>query len=166
MQCIAVPACVSEFYDDTCNEVKGHSWYKELQKILCRVASTFSTCLFIVDALDEVEPRFNMPGLLNLLALLRNGMKGRAPKIFATSRKHASLVLEAFPDATKLFVSANNDDLRTILAKIILDHRESKYILDENLKRDILDKLCTNAHGMYVFLFSMVEKLTACSSLN
>jgi ankyrin repeat protein len=160
-----VPASVSDFYQRTRNEVKDQSWYIELQRLLCRVASTFSRCFFVVDALDEVEVGSHMPGLLELFSVLRRGLSTRGPKIFATSRKYASTIQNFFQEATKVTVAAHNDDLRTILAKIITDHQDSKYILDDNLREEILDKLCAGAHGMYVGLlwvdiFAQVHWLT------
>jgi hypothetical protein len=149
MQCNTVPTSVSEFYQRTRNEVKEQSWYAELRQIVCRVASTFSTCYFVIDALDEAEVESHMPGLLELLGVLRSRV-ATTPKIFATSRKHTSAIQESFQEATKVSVTANNEDLRTILAKIIADQQRSKYILDDNLKEDILVTLCAGAHGMYV----------------
>ena len=148
MQCNTIPTSVSEFYQRTRNEVKDHSWYDELQKILCRVASTFSRCFIVVDALDEAEVRSHLPGLLELLNVLR--CNARVPKMFATSRKYASAIHESFQEATKVTVTANNEDLRTILEKIVADHQDSKYILDDELKEDILVTLCASAHGTYV----------------
>lgn len=148
MQCNSVPASISEFYQRTRNEVKDQSWYRELQVILCRVASTFLRCFFVLDALDEAEPRSHMPGLLELLHVLRTNIKPRAPKIFATSRKHASPIQGSFQEATKVSVCASNEDMRTILAKIVSDQQDSKYILDESLREDILSTLCASAHGM------------------
>jgi NACHT domain len=149
MQCNTVPTSVAEFYQRTRSEVKEQSWYAELRQIVCRVASTFSKCYFVIDALDEAEVESHMSGLLELLGILRSSVATTA-KIFATSRKHTSAIQESFQDATKVSVTANNEDLRTILAKIIADQQRSKYILDDNLKEDILVTLCAGAHGMYV----------------
>ena len=157
MQCNAIPASVSEFYQRTRNEVKDPSWYIELQKVLCRVASTFSRCFFVIDALDEAEIRSHMPGLLDLLGVLRSNITARIPKIFATSRKYASTIQESFHEATKVTITANNEDLRTILANIIADHHDSKYILDDRLKEDVLVSLCASAHGMYIHPSSAID---------
>lgn len=105
-----------------------------------------------MDALDETESRSHMPGLLELLQVLRTNINSRAPKIFATSRKYASAIQDSFQEATKVTVCASDEDLRTILAKIVSDHQDSKYILDGSLREDILMTLMTNAHGMYVRL--------------
>lgn len=160
MQSDTVPASVSKLFQSTRNEVKDQSWYIELRKILCRVASTFSRCYFVIDALDEAEVRSHMPGLLELLNVLRSNITGRTPKIFATSRKYASAIVDSFQEATKVKVAAKNEDLRIILAKIIDDHQDSKYILDDKLKNDILVTLCAGAHGMYVRLSSAWDTLT------
>lgn len=153
MQCNAIPISVSEFYQRTRNEVKDHSWYMELRTVLCRVASTFARCFIVIDALDETEMKSQMRGLLELLGVLRCNITARPPKIFATSRKHPAPVLQFFREATKVTVTASNEDLRTILAEIIADHPDCQYIMDEKLKEDILDTLCANAQGMYVYLF-------------
>lgn len=163
MQCNALPTSISEYYQRTRNEVKDQSWYVELQNILCRVASTFARCFFVIDALDEAESRMQMPGLLELFDVLRSGITFRAPKIFATSRKHVAAIQESFQSATKVTVTANNEDLRTLLSKLISDHKDSKYILDEDLKRKILDTLCERAHGMYVPLLYLVNLFALCS---
>jgi hypothetical protein len=152
MQCNSLPHSVSDFYVRTLKEVKDQSWYVELQKILCRVASTFSICFFVIDALDEAEVRSHLPGLLELLNILRSNITARQPKIFATSRKYASDILNSFEKATIVTVAAQDDDLRTILAKTIADQPDSEYVLDEALKEDILVTLCATAHGMCVFL--------------
>lgn len=148
MQCNAIPTSVSEFYQRTHNEVQDQSWYIELRKILCRVASTFSRCFFIIDALDEAEVRSHLPGLLELLNVLRSDITARTPKIFATGRKYGSVIQHSFQKSTKVAVAANNEDLRTVLSKAIADHADAKYILDEELQEDILVKLCETAHGM------------------
>lgn len=111
-----------------------------------------------MDALDEAEMRSHMPGFLDLLAVLRRDISAQAPKIFATSRKYASAIQDAFREATKITVTANDKDLRTILAKTIADHHDSKYILDDKLKEDILVSLCASAHGMYVRLFTATNE--------
>lgn len=153
-QCNALPTSVSDFYERTHNEIQDRSWYLELQNILCRVASTFSRCFIVIDALDEAEATSHMTGLLELLDTLRKGISGRAPKILATSRKHASAIEASFHNATKVTVSANIEDVRIVLAKMIADHQDSKYILDEKLKQEILDKLCASAHKMCVQTFA------------
>jgi hypothetical protein len=147
-----MPIAVSEFYQRTRNSVKDQSWYIELQTIFCRVASTFSRCFFVIDALDEAEAGSHMHGLLDLLRSLRNGINSRIPKVFATSRKYAAAIQDSFREAVKVTVAANNEDLRTILAKLIADHHDSKYVLDDKLREDILDTLCIGAQGMYVRL--------------
>ena len=154
-----MPVAVSEFYQSTRNDVKDHSWYIELREILCRVASTFSGCFFVIDALDEAEAGSHMHGLLELLRSLRSGIRSPMPKIFATSRKHASAIQESFREAIKVTITADNEDLRTILAKLIADHHHSKYILDDKLKEDILGSLCTGAQGMYVRLKPVLQYL-------
>lgn len=148
MQCNAIPASVSEFYQRTHNEVQDQSWYVELRNVLCRVVSTFSRCFFVIDALDEAEVRSHLSGLLELLNVLRSDVTTRTPKIFATGRKYGSIIQESFQKATKITVTANNEDLSTVLAKAIADHPDVKYVLDEELKEDILVTLCGNAHGM------------------
>jgi hypothetical protein len=152
-QCNALPTSVSDFYERTHNEIQDRSWYFELQNILCRVASTFSRCFIVIDALDEAEATSHMTGLLELFDSLRRGMTSRAPKMLATSRKHASSIEQSFHKAIKVTVSANNDDVRIVLAKMIAEHQDSKYILDDMLKKEILDKLCASAHKMWVQIF-------------
>jgi hypothetical protein len=149
-QCNSMPTAVSEFYERTHNEIQDRSWYLELQTILCRVASTFSRCFIIMDALDEAEASSHRAGLLELLDRARGGITSRAPKVFATSRKHSSAVEDSFRNAIKVDVIANNADVRIVLAKIVDEHQDSKYILDEELKKEILDKLCASAHKMHV----------------
>jgi hypothetical protein len=86
------------------------------------------------------------------LNILRSNITARQPKIFATSRKYASDILNSFEEATIVTVAAQDDDLRTILAKTIADQPDSEYVVDEALKEDILVTLCATAHGMCVFL--------------
>ena len=154
MQCNSLPHSVSDFYVQTLKEVKDQSWYVELRNILCTVASTFSTCYFVIDALDEAEGRAHLPGLLELLNVLRSNITARPPKIFATSRKYESTIQKSFDEATVVTVAAQDDDLRTILAKTIADHPDSEYVLDDTLKDDILVTLCASAHGMCVIILS------------
>ena len=75
--------------------------------------------------LDEAAARSHVRGLLDLLGSLRSGIGIRMPKIFATSRKHASASQESFREAIKVTITANNEDLRTILTKQIADHHDS-----------------------------------------
>lgn len=156
-QCNTMPVSVSEFYQRTRNDVKDQTWYVELKNILCRVASTFSRCYFIIDALDEAAAGSHVHGLLDLIGSLRSGIGRRPPKIFATSRKHASAIQESFQEAIKVTVTANNEDLRSILTTQIADHHDSKYFVDDDLKEDIVKTLCASAQGMYVLWLSSVD---------
>jgi hypothetical protein len=151
-QCNSLPHSVSDFYVRTLKEVKDQSWYIELRKMLCRIASTFSACYFVIDALDEAEARSHLPGLLELLNVLRSDITARRPKIFATSRKHATAIQKSFDEAIILNVAAQDEDLRTILAKTIADQPDSEHVLDDTLKEDILVTLCASADGMCVTL--------------
>ncbi|ERF70990.1 hypothetical protein EPUS_03269 [Endocarpon pusillum Z07020] len=161
MQYHVLPPVVSEFYRRTHNETQDQSWYVELQEILCKVASKFAKCFFVVDALDEAEASSHLRGLLELLDVLRRSITGGTPKIFATSRKHGSPIQVSFQEATRMTVSANKEDLRAIIEKAIADHQDPNRILDERLKEDIMVTLSTTAHGMCLLPVLQIRDILA-----
>lgn len=138
------PAVLVEFYRRTKNDIRDQTWFLELQDILHRVASVFKQCYLVIDALDECDAN-HRSGLFGVLDNFRRRVNTR---IFATTRPHLSNIEQYFRDATRVNVTASGTDLQTFLCRMIDEHPESEYIMDDVLKIEILDKLCANANGM------------------
>jgi hypothetical protein len=143
-QCGLAPAVLAEFYRKTKNDIKDQAWFLELQDVLHRVASTFKQCYLVIDALDECEAN-NRSGLFGVLENFRRRANTR---VFASTRPHLSNIEQCFKNAAQIEVTASGVDLRNFLSRMIDEHPDSEYIMDDVLKREILDKLCANAHGM------------------
>ena len=116
----------------------------ELQNVLHRVASTFTQCFVVIDALDECDANHRL-GLFNTLDNLRGRFNTR---VFASSRPHLRSIEQSFKDAARIEITASDSDLQTFLSRLIDEHPDAEYIMDEALKIELLDKLCANARGM------------------
>jgi len=140
-----IPSAVSDFYQRTKNDVRDQAWFLELQGVLHRVASTFSQCFFVIDAFDETDARDHRAGLLEVLTNLRLRAKCR---IFASTRPHIQNVEKAFDGSMISNVSADSTDLETFLSSLIDSHPDAEYLMDGQLKAEIITKLCENSRGM------------------
>jgi hypothetical protein len=143
-QCGLAPAVLAEFYRKTKNDIKDHAWFMELQDLLHHVASTFTQCYLVIDALDECEANYRS-GIFGVLENFRRRLNTR---VFASTRPHLSNIEHLFKDAAQIEVTASGTDLQTFLSRMIDEHPDSEYIMDNLLRSEILDKLCANAHGM------------------
>jgi hypothetical protein len=143
-QCGLAPAVLVEFYRRTKNDIKDQAWFVELQDVLHRVSSAFKQCYLVIDALDECEVNHRS----GLFGVLDNFRRRVGTRVFASTRPHLSNIEQYFRDATRMNVMASGTDLETFLCRMIDKHPDSEYIMDDVLKREILDKLCANAHGM------------------
>jgi hypothetical protein len=143
-QCGLAPAVVAEFYRKTKNDIKDQAWFIELQDVLHRVASTFTQCYLVIDALDECEANHRS----GIFGVLENFRRRVSTRVFASTRPHLSNIGQSFKNATQIEVTASGTDLQTFLSRMIDEHPDSEYIMDYALKSEILNKLCANAHGM------------------
>jgi hypothetical protein len=135
---------LAEFYRKTRNDIKDQAWFIELQDFLHRVASTFTQCYLVIDALDECDTNHRSA----LFGILDNFRRRVNTRVFASTRPHLSNIEPSFKDAAQIEVTASGTDLQTFLSRMIDEHPDSEYIMDDALKREILEKLCANAHGM------------------
>ena len=135
---------MAEFYRKTKNDIRDQAWSVELQDVLHRVASTFKQCYLVIDALDECDAN-HRSGLFGILDSFRHRVNTR---IFASTRPHLPNIDQFFKDTAQIEVTASDSDMQTFLSRLIDEHPDSEYIMDEALKRELLDKLCANAHGM------------------
>lgn len=143
-QCGLAPVVLVDFYRKTRNDIKDQTWFLELQEVLYRIASTFKQCYLVIDALDECEANHR----LGLFAVLDNFRRRINTRVFASTRPHLSNIEQHFRDATHLNVTADGTDLQTFLSRMIDEHPDSEYIMDDVLKKEVLDKLSANAQGM------------------
>lgn len=141
---VSVPSCVEDFYQKTRDHIKDQAWSNELQTILLRVATTFGHCFVIIDAFDELTTEHRL-GLLGVLKALQGAA---AARLFITMRPHLTSTEGMFEDAIKIEAFADEQDLRRYLSVMIASHEDSDYIMDDGLKVEILDRLCSNARGM------------------
>ena len=154
-QCGALPAVLSDFYRRTKDGIKDQEWFAELQSILHRVAAVFAQCFLVIDAFDECEVA-QRQGLFDVLAKLRQKAK---LKVFASTRPHVPNIQQAFEKAITVEVTANATDLRTFLASMIDQHPDPDSTLDVTLRAEILDKLCENAHGMFLLPVLQIKEI-------
>ena len=154
-QCGPAPAVLADFYRRTKNDIKDQAWFTELQSILHRVAAVFTHCFLVIDALDE-SGTSQRSGLFEVLTNLRQKTKVR---IFASARPHVPNIQQAFEKATTVEVAANDADLRTFLAGMIDQHPDPESIVDVALRTEILDRLCENAHGMFLLPVLQIKEI-------
>ena len=150
-----IPTSVNEFYLKTKNEVKDQAWFTELQVVLHRVLKTFTRCFLIIDALDELRAQ-QRTRLLKVLRDASDAVHVSVLRVFATSRPHLS-----FPELNfkTIEIAANEHDLRALISSKIKEHPDADYILDVSLRQQITDRLCSNAHGMFLLPALQIEEL-------
>lgn len=151
-----IPTSVNEFYQRTKNEVKDQAWFADLQDVLHRVVKTFARCFLVVDALDEL-PAQQRAGLLEVVEGITDVVGHRSTlRLFATSRPHLT-----YPkiDFKLIEVVANEHDLRVLISSKLEEKPEADYILDTQLKQQIVDKLTSNARGMFLLPALQIEEI-------
>ena len=144
-----LPSCVTEFYQQNKDGIRDQAWFRDLLTVIIRVASTFEKCFIIIDALDETDPRDFRPGLFDILDYIQTNSTSTV-RLFATTRPHIQGIQDQFLAAVKIDVCADDFDLRLYLSQMISMSRDSDDIIDAELKKQILDKLCSNAKGMFL----------------
>ena len=150
-----IPTSVNEFYLKTKNEVKDEAWFTELQNILHRVVKTFLRCFLIIDALDEL-PTQQRAKLLDVVRGTSDAVPSRVLRVFATSRPHLSFPKFSF---RTIEIAAHDQDVRALVSGKIDEHPDADHILDARLKQQVIDKLCSNAHGMFLLPALQIDEL-------
>lgn len=143
-----LPSAVSTLYQKTRDLDKDRTWFRQLREVLRRVLATFTRCYIVMDAFDETEPNKQRIGLFEVINTIREGLDG--VKIVATSRPHVTAIQQQFSDSTRLVVTAHEDDLRQYLNTTIDAYPDADDVLDNVLRKEVVDRLCATAGGMFL----------------
>ncbi|OCT49282.1 ankyrin [Cladophialophora carrionii] len=144
-----VPSAVAEFYQQTRNAVKDQTWFHDLLAVTRRVVATFTRCFIIIDALDEADSQSQRSGFFEVIGAIRSS-SGSTVKLLATTRPHAFNLLDKFHDPVTIEIVADAGDLRRYLAQTIDEHPDSEDLMDNELRRQVLDTLTKTANGLFL----------------
>ena len=107
-------------------------------------------CAFIcIDALDELEPKVRQ----QLLAVLQN-LGTNNTCLFLTGRGHiegeVQKCLQVSQESTVTISACPRDIEQFLRQQLEEDHNLNPEAMDKVLAKDIVDKIVTKSHGMYV----------------
>jgi ankyrin repeat protein len=144
LQTETVPKAVLDFYELHKNE-SVQPQAKDILKVLLGVSIEFARCFVVIDALDEVEKKHRKE-YMKIIQELKNG----SVKVFVTSRPHLHDIVTAFSGDLLIDVAADQKDIKLFLSKILEDDENMEELLDDKLRKEILDKLSCHAGGMFL----------------
>lgn len=118
----------------------------ELQELLSSIPRSFDSVYVVVDALDECRVGDCRDEILRAFETLQASMK-----LMVTSRPHIEDLGDSLAQATHVKLRAVEADISDYVYTM-LETRKIKKILgkDENLKKEIVDSIVADAHGMFV----------------
>jgi NACHT domain len=152
-QLVMVLPKIPDEIDHTFKKSKKREKRLELEdasEMLMSVLQSFDRVYICVDALDECERehRRSFLGSLNLLLHARNLTR---ICLFLTGRPHIeSDVNNEFPQADSVRIEADKNDIMKYLSYKI-DKDPDPKIMNEDLRREILNTITNGSGGMYVF---------------
>lgn len=138
------PQQVFDFYDLFKTE-SPQKQAKYLMKTLTSVSSTFSKCFVVVDALDEIDPKYRKAFLKILKELQSASMK-----IFVTTRPYLHEISEAFSSDIQQPIEAHENDIKTFLEDSLVNCGHMEELLDDRLTEEVISTLSHNASGMFL----------------
>lgn len=143
----SLPSEVSSLYA-LHKKYNTHPTLPQITDIFRQVCSRYTAVHIVVDALDEcAETEESAIDLIKAVQAL-----GSNVKLMCTSR-FSTTFDTFFEKATRLQISARNEDIRTFLKAHIQQHsRLSAHVrADVNLEEEVITAITEEAQGMYVF---------------
>jgi hypothetical protein len=118
----------------------------ELHKILRDVCVGFGKCFILIDAIDE----FNVNDANQIRDLLRNlaDLASTGVKVFITSRAAPSLQ-SLVQNVLMINIIAHESDIKAYISQVLKEDTNILEIVDDQLRMEIIDKIASQAHGMY-----------------
>ena len=120
--------------------------------IFLDACQSYTKVYVILDALDECSDEFRK-GILKFLSVIREKPTTR---VLVTSRHHPVDIQHAFGQTLQLRIEAQETDLRHYL-KHIIDHDAMAYVMDNNFKAEIIDRIAGNAQQLFLLPVLQVQ---------
>ena len=137
-----LPQPVSELY----NRLKGQRrpQLQDLEQAILSTCRAFDRVFVVIDALDECDANVHRKAFLRFLDDLRT----KSPiNVFVTSRPHIGDANEFFDNCANIEIQAEDSDLRKFVSREI-DRSDTVDEIDEDFKRDIIEKISRGARKM------------------
>lgn len=120
---------------------------EELYSVLLGISKTFPYVFFVFDALDGCDEKKQRRDLLRLFHHMNND----GFRLFLTSRQYPEDIQESLSGATKIELSAKDEDIASYIREKIDENTRAKRLVRQG---KCLDKIISNlvgcANGMYV----------------
>ena len=123
----------------------------ELRDILNDAVNLFDCCYIVIDALDECVAQTSRKIVTEILS----SMKPEKIQLFITSRPHLHEMKQSFKNALHIEITAREEDLKMYCHRMIDCNENTKDLVNEALRNQIVDTLASKAQGMYVMLFCL-----------
>ncbi|KAF3174027.1 hypothetical protein TWF751_005167 [Orbilia oligospora] len=123
----------------------------DIDAMLLHACQQFDRAYICIDALDEAQ---NREALLNSLRKLIPLVQ-----LFVTGRPHIPAIVERyFVGALRINIEATKDDIeRFVATKIDEDWARDKYLMDENLKHEILGEVAKASQKMFLLPILQIQ---------
>jgi hypothetical protein len=143
-------------------EEKSNITLEDVQTVFSALLGRFHVVYLCVDALDECEPKVRM----QLLNLVNNGPSNL--RLFCTARRNVEPeVTEAIrklsPKAVPMV--AHKEDVRIYIAEKIAEDPDP-CAMNHSLKEEIIAKIASRCHGMYVIDHTFVRVYSHCTQIS
>jgi hypothetical protein len=161
-QCVEVPATLETLFS-SCENGQRHSPLDDFLEVLQQILRGFPQSYIILDALDECTTRAELMGILEIMT----GWRLEKLHILVTSRRERDIEssLEDFVDKQHTICLQSelvDKDIHTyIRQRLSEDKNLKKWQKDHEIRQEIETALVNGAHGMYLFLFSLVSRSNA-----
>jgi hypothetical protein len=138
-----VPKSVHDLFDSISS--KGDLPLHECERLLLDIVRDHPGTYIIIDALDECEDAKHRKLLLQTMERL--SQQGNC-RVLAASRPHVHDVEVSFPNAMRLDIQAQQDDLRSYLYQQLQRGGICPQIADDGFVQRLVDKLTQGSGGM------------------
>lgn len=139
-----IPAELEDLYDKLGRQDKRPT-LNELYNVLLAASESFSRTFFVLDALDECDPKTQRRDLLPLFC--RMGKDGI--NLFMTSRPHPEDIQDYLGDGAKIKLSAHEQDIVSYIEEKINANPRAKRLVRQGKCEDrIISSLVGCAQGM------------------
>ena len=118
----------------------------ELRGVLNDCIDSLDYCYIVIDALDECKDQACRKSIIEILRSLTS----EKTQLFITSRPHPQEIKQAFGDALRVEITANEEDLKAYCHRMIDANENTRDLVNEQLRSQIVSTLASKARGMYV----------------
>lgn len=132
---------------------------QDLEQTILAICQDFDRVFIIIDALDECDINVHRTRFLEFLKFLR---QKTSVSLFLTSRPYPEDVKKVFEDCAQITIKAEDADLRKYISKEI-QRSEAADDIDEDFRREIVEKIVLGARHMYVNTICQFFYFTVCA---